>query len=280
MTSNFRLTVLVDNTADAGLVAEHGFALWIETPQAAFLLDTGQGSALPDNIERLGFDPAVLRGVILSHGHYDHAGGLAWVLDHAPRATLFLHPAAKKARYALRTAPARDIAMPASVRERLDALDGRRRVHVRSSCCLTPHLLILGGMERDPDPAENFFLDPGGRVPDRIEDDISLCLRLPRGGVLLCGCCHSGIETTLGSLRRAVGALPLLGVIGGLHTMHSGREEHGRIIESLRREAPEWIVPGHCTGEKMTALLQKAFGNRVLPGRAGLSFDPETGPAP
>ena len=61
-------------------MGEHGFSALIETPFGRWLFDTGQGLALPHNVEKLGIDLTQMEGIILSHGHYDHTGGLMWAL--------------------------------------------------------------------------------------------------------------------------------------------------------------------------------------------------------
>ena len=96
-----RITVLVDDEAGEGLLPEHGLSLWIETGGKHILFDTGQGNALVENARRLGVPLEETDIVVLSHGHYDHSGGLANVLTIAPRAKILLHPGATIARYSL-----------------------------------------------------------------------------------------------------------------------------------------------------------------------------------
>ena len=89
MTEKVRITVLVENTAESpGLLAEHGLSLWIETGSQCILFDTGQGGALVNNADRLGISLSRVDTIILSHGHYDHTGGLADALGE-PRHTPF-----------------------------------------------------------------------------------------------------------------------------------------------------------------------------------------------
>lgn len=89
MKSWFRLTVLVENTAsDRGLLGEHGLSYLIEANEYRILFDTGQGLALQHNAKQLGINLQNLDAVVLSHGHYDHAGGLIAVLDQCNSARL------------------------------------------------------------------------------------------------------------------------------------------------------------------------------------------------
>ncbi|MFH1731126.1 MAG: MBL fold metallo-hydrolase, partial [Planctomycetota bacterium] len=90
-----KATVLVENTSDrADLEAEHGFSVWIETGESKVLFDTGASGLLCRNAEVLGIDLAQADAVVLSHGHYDHTGGLADVMKLARNARIHAHPAA------------------------------------------------------------------------------------------------------------------------------------------------------------------------------------------
>jgi metal-dependent hydrolase (beta-lactamase superfamily II) len=91
------LTVLVDNQAGFGCVAEHGFALWIEHGDQHILLDTGQGTALEGNARTLGVDLGLTDALVLSHGHYDHTGAVPLVLGAAPGSLRSLPPRSDRA---------------------------------------------------------------------------------------------------------------------------------------------------------------------------------------
>ena len=82
-----KITVLTENTSACGLTFEHGLSLYIETNGHRLLFDTGQTALFSENAERLGVDLAAVDICVLSHGHYDHGGGLKRFIglnDHAP----------------------------------------------------------------------------------------------------------------------------------------------------------------------------------------------------
>jgi len=91
--STVRITILVDNyVRQRGLLAEHGWACWVETPTCRLLFDTGQGPALQPNARELGIPLETANAIVLSHGHYDHTGALGEMLNVAPAAESWVVP--------------------------------------------------------------------------------------------------------------------------------------------------------------------------------------------
>lgn len=87
-----KVTILVDNQAGKGLIAEHGLSLWIETEDERILFDTGQGGVFANNAQMLGIDLGQTDMLVLSHGHYDHTGGIPQILQQARNINVYRHP--------------------------------------------------------------------------------------------------------------------------------------------------------------------------------------------
>ncbi len=272
-----RVIVIVDNTAHRpDLRTEHGFACWIETGDARLLFDTGQGAALAPNAQTLGIELARADAIALSHGHYDHTGGLpsAWA---APANTpLYLHAGALAARYRVSGGTAKEISMPRPVRE-LVAQHMESVRYVSQPTEIAPGAWLTGYVPRrhheevaEPEP---FFLDPSGQRPDALVDDQALYLVTGTGVIVLLGCAHAGAINTLDHIRDLTGNAPLQAVIGGMHLRAASAERLAWTVAQLQRLNPGLLVPAHCTGAPAAAALAMAFGDRCRPCGAGATFD-------
>jgi 7,8-dihydropterin-6-yl-methyl-4-(beta-D-ribofuranosyl)aminobenzene 5'-phosphate synthase len=276
MADGIEITVLVDDQAGTGLRAEHGLALWIVVGEKRILLDTGQGAALVLNARQLGVPLEETDIVVLSHGHYDHTGGLTDVLALAPKARLVLHPDASATRYSV--APSRTpkgVGMPEKVCTLIDEMDDERVMHSRDAIAAAPFVGVTGPIVRRTSfehTSGPFFLDEAGQRPDPIVDDQALWIATPKGLIVCVGCCHAGLVNTLDQVRRLSGTLEIRAVIGGLHLMHADSERLRQTIEALRAVGPDLLVPCHCTGSRAVARLQEALGGRVAPCRSGATF--------
>ncbi len=269
--THITVTVLAENTAgQRGVLGEHGLSLWIETPAARVLFDTGQGLVLARNAAALGAALDCADAIVLSHGHNDHTGGLLQAMEAAPGARLFLHPAARRPRFSLRQGQAREIGMPAAARA---ALAGRGTAPhwTLGPTEIAPGVFVSGPIPRRTgyeDTGGPFFLDAEGAAPDPLEDDQALWVETPGGAVVLAGCAHSGIVNTLDFIRGHAGR-PIRALAGGLHLGAASDERLAQTIEALSRFDPTALWPCHCTGLPATARLLAAFGPRGHAAGAG-----------
>jgi 7,8-dihydropterin-6-yl-methyl-4-(beta-D-ribofuranosyl)aminobenzene 5'-phosphate synthase len=271
-----QFAVLVDNNADPGLVAEHGFALWVEVEGRHILFDTGQRKALALNADAMGCDLKQVDTLVLSHGHYDHTGAVSEMLHLNPTARVYCHAKALDTRYSLHPGKSpRDISMPPSAREAIHELP-RDRVH-----WLTGHVEICDGIgiagpipRKHPmeDTGGPFYLDIAGLHPDHLQDDTAMWLKTSKGLVIITGCCHSGLINTVEYIRHITGEGKVMGIIGGLHLQSAKEERLENTCCAMQEWNPEFVFPCHCTGSEAITSLRRRMGQRVVIGYAGLNW--------
>ena len=266
---SIRVTVLVENTApnSSTLGGEHGLAFYVEADGACGLFDTGQTGLAVDNAQALGIDLSHVSWLALSHGHYDHTGGLDAVLDATPEVHVFAHPAAFAPKYkrtadgdwaSIGTALSIDEAMGRCGRLHLDKGPVELTTSVRSSGEIRVRL-------PSEEPLEDFYTDKDGeRVRDMFADDQCLILRTAAGVSVLLGCCHAGLASTLSHVREITGVSRLHTVAGGMHLRNATAQRIQSAIDTLRAYHVERIGLAHCTGEVATQAFLEAFGSQCF----------------
>jgi 7,8-dihydropterin-6-yl-methyl-4-(beta-D-ribofuranosyl)aminobenzene 5'-phosphate synthase len=276
MAEKMKICIVVENTAEgAGLLAEHGLAYWIEWKDGRVLYDTGQGAVLAANAFRLDVPLHQADAVVLSHGHYDHTGGLADVLR-LNHPNVFIHPAAMLPKFARnRDGTSREIGIPPAseraIRER-----SRTVVETVGPTTVLNGLTVTGTVPRTTDFEDTggpFFLDAACTRPDPLVDDQAVFFESREGLVVLLGCAHSGVVNTLRYIRELTGGKPIYAVLGGMHLVQASPQRLERTIESLRAWHIPLLAPGHCTGMAATAALWNAFPGRCATCHVGTRFE-------
>jgi 7,8-dihydropterin-6-yl-methyl-4-(beta-D-ribofuranosyl)aminobenzene 5'-phosphate synthase len=269
----------------SGLVAEHGFAALVTTRRGdrthTLLFDTGVSpNGLADNMERLGIAAADIEALVLSHNHFDHAGGLVGLARLRRRAGLpiTVHPDVWSARRIVLPG-ASEWHLPTLSRRSLEQ-EGFEVVERRQPSLLFDNcVLITGEVDRTTDFETGMrfheTLGPGGWEPDPlIMDDQALVVRVRgRGLVVLTGCGHAGAVNICRYALRLTGDHELAGLFGGLHLTGPLFEP---VIEptvnALRAMAPAVIVPAHCTGWRAQHRLASELPDAFVPNAVGSSF--------
>lgn len=272
---HMRLTCLVDNaTSRPDLKAEHGLAFLLETAGEKVLFDTGQTDLVLANAKTLGLDLAGVRTIVLSHGHYDHTGGLAAVLGVTAGGRLFAHPAAFGPHYSASRGSPRYVGMPGVTLDDITRA-GWRVEHTIGPTQVAPGVHVTGAIRRVTsyeDIGGRFFVDALGRCGDVLPDDQAMVLRTRQGLVVVLGCAHAGVINTLMHIRRMFDDAPVHSVIGGMHLLQASPQRLAATMEALARVNVARLAPCHCTGAHATAMLWSSFPGRCQPCEAGVSF--------
>jgi 7,8-dihydropterin-6-yl-methyl-4-(beta-D-ribofuranosyl)aminobenzene 5'-phosphate synthase len=271
------ITTLVDNTTADKLQSEHGLSLWIEFGDKRVLFDTGQSDMIIRNAELLGINLTGADTIVISHGHYDHTGGLKAVLDIAAHATLYLHPKALKPKYSQKDKKIRMNGMPDSAMEAINFLaDSGRVVWTEMPTEIYPGLFVTSQIPRNTNfegYGGNFFINQSCQKPDEFLDDQALFLESAEGLIVVFGCAHSGVVNTLNYVTKLTGRDHIFAVIGGMHLVNASKDKLERTIDAFKRYGIEKIVPCHCTGIKAIEKFKKVFPDRCFICPVGTRID-------
>ncbi len=277
MNTKGRITGLVDNTAEGrDTRAEHGLAFWIETNDHCLLFDTGQGLVLEDNARALGLDLDAVDTVILSHGHYDHTGGLATIVRRAGNdVRVVAHPDAFLPKFKRGAIGARDIGMPIPSREALAGLT-HPPVTKRIATEIVPGIWSTGEIPRlhlEETPTESFCADSEGLREDPLLDDQALFFETKQGTVVLLGCAHAGLINTLDYIHKLTSGRPIHAVLGGTHLRSASDSRIAWTLDELRYFNLHRLAAMHCTGQKAAAALWNTFPTVCMANGTGTRFD-------
>jgi 7,8-dihydropterin-6-yl-methyl-4-(beta-D-ribofuranosyl)aminobenzene 5'-phosphate synthase len=211
--------------------------------------------------------------IALSHGHYDHTGGIIHILHHAAkRMPVYAHPKIFEPRFSIAGEKRRFIGIP-YVKEQLSQLGGDWHLTDKPAELL-PGLWFSGEIPKQSgfesgDAKLVVCTADGCNCQDQIADDAALFFSAPNGLVVIGGCTHSGLVNTVRYGLELTGAPRLAGWIGGTHLGPVSAAQQDKTLAELESMAPDFIAANHCTGFVMMSKLHELFGNRFFPAFVG-----------
>lgn len=251
-----KIYTLMENTAcRKDLASEHGLSLYIEVGDKKLLFDAGQSAAFAENAENMGIDLSQVDAAILSHGHYDHSGGLTRFLECNAHASVYLTPEALEPHYHA----IRYIGVSPTL------ADHPRLRFVRENTTLFPGITLRRDLtlRRQIEHGGLTMVEKGKKIAEDFRHEQYLLIEEDGRRILFSGCSHRGIENIAEHFRPDI-------LIGGFHFSKLSTDDRRLIsaAETLKAVGCTCYT-GHCTGEKQFGVMKKIMGDQLLYLHAG-----------
>lgn len=270
-----RITTLIENQMSERpeLFYEHGLSLFIETMSGMYLFDTGQSGDFIENAKSLGKDLHKLDAVILSHGHYDHTGGVKRLLLELSKSTKifvgseffekkYKYIADDEYKYIGNAFTESDLSKDGQMVCKIEGYSFR----LSHDITIFHHFKKRNSYETIPD---KFVLKrPEGYVPDGFPDEISLGIKTSKGLVVVVGCSHVGVVNIVSDIQRRTGEM-IYALIGGTHLVDADKSRRDKTIQAFKELRIQKVAVSHCTGEEGIKELRNSFKEEFILNNTG-----------
>ena len=274
-----KITVLCENRSSdrKDIMGEHGFSVLIEKNGHNLLMDTGQGFTLQPNARTLGIDLSSVNTLVISHGHFDHTGGLLDLFPAPPDIRLIAHPDIFTPKYAQHPPGHIPEYSFIGIRHARECIESHFQTRfefqtgfskIQDGIYFSGEIVKTTDFER-PDSHLKLKTDDG-YITDPMKDDISLLVETSKGPVIITGCAHSGVVNVIRHFENKTGYNKFYGLIGGTHLGFLNSDDQlARSIEAFESYGFELIAVSHCTGNEAAAACYNHFKDRFAFANAG-----------
>lgn len=267
-----KITVLAENSKSEGsdLTSEFGLSLYIEYEGKKYLVDTGSADAYLKNAEKLGIDLTDVDVCLISHGHFDHAGGLPEFLKINSKAPVYMMNTAAEGHFLQqKDGSQKYIGIPEGLEQdetgRIQLVD--KAMEIRSGVTVIPH--FTKGLAKIGETANMYKKAGAGYAPDDFDHERSIVFETEKGLVIVSSCSHAGAGNIIHEVAAKFSGSPVYAFIGGLHMMSLQDKEEvctvpepeiERLAGQFREIGLHEMWTGHCTGNIAYGLLTKYMG--------------------
>ncbi len=270
-----RIVLLIENTScDENVIPEHGLSIYIEFNGQKGLYDVGQSDQLIENSEEMFINLEELDWIAISHGHYDHTGGLKSVLKTNPnKINVFAGESAFKPKYARRDNDIiEDIGIPFKKEEISEISASVTEVNGKTE--ISKNIFLIGPapmIESYEGPSRYMLVknDNGDYANDLMNDERTLIIKTTKGIVIITGCAHRG---SVNITKDAMVQFPnekVLMVLGGFHLGKTDNESIQKRIEAFSHLNINGIGLCHCTGAKACKMFKETLKDKCFIAPAG-----------
>ncbi len=258
------LFVVVENTTyTPNLCARHGLAIALHYGRERILLDTGPDDTIIHNMRALSLPVNEVSHVVLSHGHYDHTGGLKAVLSHTTLQGIYAHPSALLPKYR-QDGSFIGMKIPPSAQNLLTPVT--TLTEILPGVWVVPEIGILHADDVHTDGL--LVQREAVRQTDSFDDEVCVVLEHADSLTLYTGCAHRGITNTIETVLAHF-SKPIDLVIGGFHLRHTPADTRQKIIRRLQSYPVARFMVCHCTGLDAYSEMKTSMGQRVLYASTG-----------
>jgi len=270
-----KITTLIENSAGEhhGLNSEHGLSFFIEKDDTRILFDTGQTGLFITNAEQLRVDLTSLDHVVLSHGHYDHSGGLRSLAQLTTEFNLIMGQGFFDEKYGFKNNSHEYLGN--NFDENFLTEKGIAFQYTSNPCTeLVPDVFVITSFLR---VHEDEKINPRFKIlkddafsEDSFADEVLLAIDTPKGLIVLLGCSHPGMKNMLDFTTEHL-KRPLYAVLGGTHLVEANEESLAKSMDYLHNDDLKIIGVSHCTGDAATNQLA-ASNSRYFHNHTGSSL--------
>ncbi len=268
-----KFSVLIENNVCSidtqNVKSEHGISLFIEANDKKILFDVGKSARFFDNAQKMNIDIAAVDYLIISHGHFDHGGGLKKFLEVNKKAQIFLH---KKATNKYYTKLLGFIPFYIGLKQKTIEANKHRFTFIEKDFAIDENLQILENFEHNfPLPKGNDSLlekQDNKYIKDTFEHEVVLLLTEADKSAVITACSHSGVINMYNKAKNFMKGQKIDAVFGGFHTYNPAtrKNERSEYLDKLAAEIKQsqaTFYTGHCTGEKNFKYLKKQLGEQL-----------------